>query len=339
MIASVFLMLHIFFGNPSFSDMKEIGAKIWYERIAPDYDLEMYRVYELNYLPEKLPFKGVKSYTEQLYTGAEVKKGIYDTVPYSNNRMVFILNDAGFVVEYWYQQFSQPSGHNFIAYDHYPNGLLKSVTRSYQKASASDYIWNIEYDENQLVKRHVLRKMNGRLIAERTFDYYPAERKIVSKTTYGKDHVLEDATYRYDRSARLSTIERHAYLTKQSGLTTFQYTSGALVRESTIWKDSMGVKVSEINSLYKNNQLIDRYQYLARNKVNNPKTEQFEYYKNGMLKSEVSNHWGNRSKSSYTYLIKSKQQEMWEIEVRKPDNGAIKTYIVVKTYKTKNPSK
>ena len=339
MIASVFLMLHVFFGNPSFSDMKEIGAKIWYERIAPDYDLEMYRVYELNYLPEKLPFKGVQSYTELHYSLNEVKKGGYDTVPYSILRSYFILNDAGLKVEYWYQQSSQPSGHYFIAYDHYPNGLLKSVTRTYQNASASGFKWNIEYDENQLVKRHVLRKMNGRLIAERTFDYYPAEQKIVSKTTYGRENVLEDATYRYDQRARLSTIERHAYLTKQSGLTTFQYTSGALVRESTIWKDSMGVKISELNSLYKNNQLIDRYQFRARNGVNNPQTEQFEYYKNGMLKSKVSNYWGSRSKSSYTYQIKPKQQEMWEIEIRKPDYGAIKTYYVVKTYKTKNPSK
>jgi hypothetical protein len=339
MIASVFLLLHILIGNPTYSEIKTVGEKIWYDRIAPDYDLEIHSVYELNYLPEKLPFKGVKSYTELSYAVAEVQKGGYDTVPYSNLRRDFILNDAGLKVEYWYQQYSQTSGHNFIAYDYYPNGLLKSVKRTYQKASASDFIWNIEYDENQLVKRHVLRKMNGRLIAERTFDYYPAERKIVSKTTYGTDNVLEDATYLYDQRARLSTIERHAYLTKQSGLTTFQYKRGTLVRESTIWQDSMGVKVSEINSLYKNNQLIDRYQFLARREVNNPQTEQYEYYRNGMLKSQVLNYWGSRSKSTYTYQIKPKQLEMWEIEVRQPDYGAIKTYYVVKTYKTKNPSK
>ena len=312
-------------------NLYNVGNQIWYEKISPDYDNSILYMYELEQKVTDIPFEGSKYICEKRYSGIKKEDGSFDTLKLNQGPFERYLNNENYT--YLYNR-SMGKGSaiytDSLFYKYYRNKLLKTVIKKNTNMPGGGITWKIDYNRNRLIKKHTLYKDNGRLIAEKLFDYPHFTKKVISTTRYGKENILTRSIYEYNDDGRILTEIIHQYLTKRTGKIMYEYFKNGDYVKKVQWIDSNGSIKSEVNEKYVNNQLVERL-YIKNDEYQiNKHLELLTYYEDGRLKEEVHKNsqipkekdsrrvypeWDdfNTSRTLYFYKTDSINKEVWII--------------------------
>lgn len=308
-----------------------VGNQIWYEKISPDYDNSILQMYELEQKVTDIPFEGSKYISEKRYNGIKKEDGSFDTLKLNQGPFERYLNNENYT--YLYNR-SMGNGSaiytDSLFYEYYRNKLLKTVIKKNVNMPGGGITWKIDYNRNRLIKKHTLYKDNGRLIAEKLFDYPHFTKKVISTTRYGKENILTRSIYEYNDDGRIITEIIHQYLTKNTGKIMYEYFKNGDYLKKVQWIDSNDSIKTEVNEKYVNNQLVERL-YIKKDGYRIDKNmELLKYYEDSRLKEKVSKsssipikpdkrivypEWDdfNTSRTLYFYKTDSIKKEVWII--------------------------
>lgn len=321
-----------------------VGPKIWYQSISPDYGNGISHTYRLEQKMSDLPFDRVTFICEKEYAGIELDDGRFDTLDHCKHSYERYLNEEGYV--YLDRTFLGDGTllHDdtlYYEFDSYKS--LKTVTKQSRIKPSVGYIWHIEYNKNRLIKRCVLNKINGRLIAEKVFRYHPRLNEVVATTRYGKRNILTKTNYQFDKEGKIVSERSHRYLNETIGYTSYEYDATEDFTERFQWFDSSMVLISEGYSTYRANHPVENFYNQIRSNAVNKHLELFDYDTDGKLKqaiyksASVSKNqpeevpdWDEAITTKYVYKTDDNHKNVWEIK-KQLETGTIS--ITISTYR------